>query len=197
MSQSPTSIYAYSLDRCIDPFSVDFGPDDVVWADIAHALAGTMRFRGGLGTRCWLSVAEHSVHVAEKCSPEHALYGLLHDAAEAYLTDVPRPQTGSIYIAQGPEVSEYAAIHDRVLGVILAKAGLDPVIPSEVLRIDDRMAATEINAYCGAGFPRGGLAEPYPGRGGRAFFTPEPPAVAQKSFLRALYGLLRIAQVAP
>src|ERR1035441_5569037 len=34
---------------------------------------------------------EHSVHVSQLCLPEHALWGLLHDASEAYLVDLPRP----------------------------------------------------------------------------------------------------------
>jgi hypothetical protein len=36
-------------------------------------------------------VAEHSVRVSLLCRPDDALWGLLHDASEAFLTDVPAP----------------------------------------------------------------------------------------------------------
>lgn len=57
--------------------------------DIAHALAHQCRFNGH--TKQFYSVAEHSVNCSYLVSPKHALQALLHDASEAYLTDIASP----------------------------------------------------------------------------------------------------------
>lgn len=69
-------------------------PRDVEIDDIALALSRIARFTGH--TKDFLSVAQHSANVAlilnEWGEPlEVQLYGLLHDASEAYLNDVTRP----------------------------------------------------------------------------------------------------------
>lgn len=62
-------------------------PDMIKLEDIAHHLSNTCRFSGACDP--YYSVAEHSVLVSRLCKyPE---YGLMHDAAEAYLWDIPRP----------------------------------------------------------------------------------------------------------
>ena len=69
-------------------------PDEIDIRDIAHALSMSCRF-GGHG-KFYLSVAEHSVAVAWilfqlKADSKTVLAGLLHDAEEAYLPDIPSP----------------------------------------------------------------------------------------------------------
>ena len=60
-------------------------PKNIHIADIAHALANKCRFNGH--TRVFYSVAQHSVAV-DTFFPYENLWGLLHDAGEAYLPDV-------------------------------------------------------------------------------------------------------------
>lgn len=70
-----------------DPFMPSFA--DIRIEDIAHQLALTNRYGGA--TKVPYSVAQHSVLVAGFVPPESRLAALLHDAAEAYLGDVPAP----------------------------------------------------------------------------------------------------------
>lgn len=72
--------------RAIRP--LDPRPADIDIEDIAHSLANQCRFTGH--TRQFYSVAQHSVHVSQLC-PNYPLEGLLHDASEAYLSDIARP----------------------------------------------------------------------------------------------------------
>lgn len=73
---------------------LDPDPQTITIQDIATALSQVCRFAGHLPT--FYSVAEHSLHVAAQLrrtygNPQLALWGLLHDATEAYLGDMVRP----------------------------------------------------------------------------------------------------------
>jgi len=70
-------------------YFTDPEPDMIDIRDIAHSLSLQCRFMGHVET--FYSVAEHSVAVSCIVDKENALVALLHDAAEAYLSDIPRP----------------------------------------------------------------------------------------------------------
>lgn len=64
--------------------------EDIDPLDIATGLAHTARFGGQ--TRVFYSVAQHCLALAEMVDhPVAKLYALLHDAAEAYIGDMPTP----------------------------------------------------------------------------------------------------------
>jgi hypothetical protein len=83
---SPSMMQSYT-GRVID--LRDFRTADVDIRDIAHALSLVNRFTGH--TKYPYSVAQHSVMVSRMVQPEHAMWGLLQDAREAYLGYVARP----------------------------------------------------------------------------------------------------------
>ena len=73
----------------IEFYHRDVRPEDIDIDDIAHSLSMQCRFNGH--SKYFYSVAEHCVLVSEHIAPEHALAGLLHDGAEAYMSDLPKP----------------------------------------------------------------------------------------------------------
>ena len=107
-------------------------PADVCIEDIAHALSMLCRY-GGHSLR-FFSVAEHSVLVATQTG----LHGLLHDAAEAYVLDLPRPLKLML--------PDYWTIEDRVLLAIYDGLGIASPTEEEhalVKRADNAVLATE------------------------------------------------------
>lgn len=131
---------------------VDPLPAQVRITDIAHALACSPRFTGH--TFEPYSVAQHSVLVARELPPELQLQGLMHDAAEAYLTDVARPIKAHL--------SNYKIIEAKLLRCIGGKYGINAldVMPPEVLFVDNLMLSTERQLLPPPPFPWCDLPEP-------------------------------------
>lgn len=113
----------------------DPDPADVCIEDIAHALSMQCRFTGH--AREFYSVAEHSVRVSRIVAPENALWGLMHDAAEAYLVDLARP------IKIQPELAGYRELEKKLMAVICDRFRLPHQQPADVTAADLVMLATE------------------------------------------------------
>lgn len=110
-------------------YPYDLRPDDFHIEDIAHALSMLCRYGGHC--REFYSVAEHSVHVSRLVSPRNALCGLMHDATEAYLVDMPRP------IKVG--FPQYKEMEAKLWAHIAARFGLPERFPDEVETADGHM----------------------------------------------------------
>ena len=109
--------------------AVDFDkpitPDVICLEDIAHALAMQCRFNG----HClqFYSVAEHSVHVANRIDEQYCnmptkqvrQWALLHDAAEAYVGNMVRPlkHSGRLDAFKSIELAVRSAIEYALVGV--------------------------------------------------------------------------------
>lgn len=143
--------------------------EDVDIRDVAHSLAFLCRFNG----HClvYYSVAEHSVRVSRLLGGDLALWGLLHDAAEAYLSDVPRPVKASL-----PPFVEMEA---RLLREIAGVFGLPWPMPPEVRWADDVLLATEARDLVAPPPASWGLAE----RPLDDVIVPLGPEVAERAFL--------------
>ena len=107
-------------------------PESIDIRDIAHGLSLLCRFAGQI--KRFYSVAEHSLFVANLLPPELKLAGLMHDATEAYLSDVPQPV--KLLLPQ------YKILENLLSGVIESKFKFrlnDPLIK----RADDIALMTE------------------------------------------------------
>lgn len=114
-------------------------PDQIAIEDVAAALSKQCRFGGHC--RAFYSVAQHSVHVAallEGEGPEAALAGLLHDASEAYLVDLPGP------IKHAPEMEGYRAAEERLNDAVATAFKLPRPAPASVKAADQAMLAAEL-----------------------------------------------------
>jgi uncharacterized protein len=103
---------------------LDMKPDDVDIEDIGHALARLCRYNGHCGG--FISVARHSIWVSQELPDELKLWGLLHDAPEAYLGDMTRP------VKRQEAMEEFRAADERLEEVIAEKFGLVYPMPRAV-----------------------------------------------------------------
>ena len=156
--------------------------EDLDLGDIANALAKKCRWGGHTNT--FYSVAEHCVRVAKILPPELRLWGLLHDAGEAYLPDLCRPIKQSY-----PQLVE---AEERILDLVAVKWGLPREMPARVKWADDTLLVTEardLMNFDARQDPRGdGLPEPLV-----TPISPWGPIMAKAAFVQAFRELYQEA----
>lgn len=104
----------------------DINPDLLIVEDIAHALSRQCRFGGN--TYRFYSVAQHCLWVADHCSASSKIEGLLHDASEAYLVDVPKPIKDNL--------PDYLSIENNLMLAIAKKFHFEYPLSTEVKSLD-------------------------------------------------------------
>lgn len=127
---------------------LDPRPEDIYLYDIAHALSNVTRFAGHCTE--FYSVAQHSIYVADMVEALYgdknlSLWGLLHDAAEAYIGDMPRPLKHSDDWA-----APFREAEDRLEKAVAERFMLTPDLhPVEVERADRALLVTEMRDIMG------------------------------------------------
>lgn len=115
---------------------LDPHPDDLRIEDIAHALSNLCRWTGH--SRKFYSVAQHCCLVSDNLPPSLQLEGLLHDASEAYLSDLSRP------IKHAAGLGEiYRKVEGRIEKSLATKFGFSLSQSPEVKIVDNQLLYTE------------------------------------------------------
>lgn len=107
--------------------------DQIDIADIARGLSRLPRFAGQ--TKTFYSVALHSVNVAGILPEKYKLQGLMHDAAEAYIGDLPTPFKRNI--------PEFAELEKRIWTAICERFGIALELAPLVKTADATMLVSE------------------------------------------------------
>jgi hypothetical protein len=126
--------------RKFDPMRIK--PKNICLEDIAHALSYLCR--GGGQTLIFYSVAQHCLNCAEEArargwSDRMILACLLHDASEAYISDIIRPVKAHL--------SNYLEIEEMIMNVIWEKFNLNDLSSEEHMmwkQIDNDILSAEL-----------------------------------------------------
>jgi hypothetical protein len=117
----------------VEFYPLDARPEEINIGDIAHSLSMQCRFNG----HClkFYSVAEHSCFVSDFASEENKLGALLHDAAEAYLSDMPKPLK--------PFMQTYLEAEKKLEEKICERFGLKEIMNAEIKALDTAILFAE------------------------------------------------------
>ncbi len=151
-------------------------PSNICIEDIAHSLSYCCRFTGH--TKFHYSVAAHSIMVSMLVPPVDELWGLLHDASEAYIQDISRP------LKYSGLMTGYLELEKRMQNAVCDRFGLPHDEPESVHLADNIALATEFRDVMYA--QERGLGLP-PSCG--VVITEAQPADVERRFLRKFYQL--------
>lgn len=112
-------------------YFLDPKPESIDIRDIAHSLAYTCRYTGH--SKRFYSVAEHSLYVSYLAA--NPLAGLLHDASEAYITDIASPIK--------PYLNNYRELEDKLMLRIAGVFGFDYPLDEDIKDCDATQLKTE------------------------------------------------------
>lgn len=156
----------------LDVFNPD--PNLVNAIDFIHGLAMECRW----GNQCphFYSVAQHSVLASDMVPPEFALTALLHDTAEAYMHDMPRPIKS--------QLPKYKEAEKNLLELIVKKYGGIWPLPPEVKEVDDLLLNIEWNSLMISDIPD------YSQLGGSPWEPREAEEIFQNRWIELTGGLL-------
>lgn len=169
--------------KMVDPTNLKV--DDIDIVDIAHALSNKCRF--GCHCRVFYSVAEHSLRLSyhPELPSEHALWGLLHDAAEAYIGDVTTPLKQKLRLRS--ENVGLDELEQEILGTIASCYDLQPLgMPQIVNTVDQHMYATEAADLMTVDMSRWATGVANEERISRTYW----PTAAKDKFLERFYDLM-------
>lgn len=159
--------------------------EDIRLADLAHSLSCINRFGGH--SREPYSVAQHSVLVSELCHPRDAWQGLFHDAAEAYVNDLPSP------IKHLAALQGYRDIEAGVNRALSYKYKLCWVLPVSVKHADGLVCEAEMRdllpGYLNTIREPDGIILPCPELDSIPEIRPWPWFYAKEMWLRRYYEL--------
>ena len=139
------SLHGRSVHDCIQTVSGKFfwplepRADEILVEDVAHGLAS--EFRYGNHAPIHYPVAWHCVALSRVVPRHLAKFALVHDAAEAYLKDIPRPLR-----RQEPFKTMYQEIHDRLLEECCIAFGVENQ-EEELHKYDIRMSHAEMLVF--------------------------------------------------
>lgn len=145
---------------------IDITEATICIEDIAHQLSIENRWMGAC--RIPISVGYHSILVSQQLPDKLKLEGLLHDAAEAYIKDLPNPlkrllskQSSDALFDGNVLLFGYKKIEFIIENAIRSKFKLSKQqeVWQEVKAVDVRMVITERQALCNHPAPEPYLAE--------------------------------------
>ena len=160
MKKEPKNYLKTYMGKKVDPLTVE--PEDITLEDIAHALS--LMCRGNGQVVHFYSVGQHCINCAKEAkargwSERLQLGCLLHDAAEAYMSDLITP----IKV----HMPEYYEMEDRFLKAVYEKFGLSDLSKEEwdqIMEVDRALLTYDLVEL---------LKEPVPEEGYKVVRIPE------------------------